>query len=53
MLAAAFTVGIGLVVRNIDLIWPWHWLTWFVMAGFVGVTILGLWLMVNIWRSGR
>ena len=53
MLAAAFTVGIGLVVRNIDLTWPWGWLPWFVMAGFVGVTILGLWLMVNIWRSGR
>jgi ubiquinone biosynthesis protein len=53
MLTAAFTVGIGLVVRNIDLAWPWGWLTWFVMAGFIGVSILGIWLMLAIWRTGR
>jgi ubiquinone biosynthesis protein len=53
ILAAAFTVGIGLVVRSIDLTWPWGWLTWFVIAGFVGATILGLWVMVDIWRTRR
>ncbi len=53
MLTAAFTIAIGWVIPSLDLTWPWRWLTWFVLAGFIGVSILGLWLMMNIWRSGR
>lgn len=53
MLTAAFTIAIGWVIPNLDLSWPWAWLTWFVLAGFIGVSILGMWLMVSIWRSGR
>jgi ubiquinone biosynthesis protein len=53
MLTAAFTIAIGWVIPNLDLSWPWAWLTWFVLAGFIGVSILGIWLMVSIWRSGR
>jgi ubiquinone biosynthesis protein len=53
MLTAAFTIGIAWVIPSLDLSWPWSWLTWFVLAGFMGVSILGLWLMMSIWRSGR
>jgi hypothetical protein len=53
MLTAAFTIAIGWVIPSLNLTWPWEWLTWFVLAGFVGVSILGIWLMASIWRSGR
>jgi ubiquinone biosynthesis protein len=53
MLTAAFTIAIGWVIPSLDLTWPWGWLTWFVLAGFIGVSILGMWLMWSIWRSGR
>lgn len=53
MLTAAFTIAIGWVVPNLDLTWPWRWLTWFVLAGFVGVSMMGIWLMWSIFRSGR
>jgi ubiquinone biosynthesis protein len=53
MLTAAFTLAIGWVIPNLDLTWPWPWLTWFVLAGFLGVSFLGIWLMWSIWRSGR
>lgn len=53
MLTAAFTIAIAWMIPGLDMGWPWDWLTWFVLAGFVGVSILGLWLMWNIWRSGR
>ncbi len=53
MLTAAFTIAIGWVIPSLNLAWPWEWLTWFVLAGFLGVSFLGLWLMASIWRSGR
>jgi len=53
MLTAGFTVGIGWVIPSLDLTWPWGWVTWFVVLGFIGVSFLGIWLMWNIWRSGR
>ena len=53
MLTAGFTVGIGWVIPNLDLTWPWRWVTWFVVLGFIGVSFLGIWLMWNIWRSER
>lgn len=53
MLTAAFTIAIGWVIPSLNLTWPWGWLTWFVLAGFIGVSILGMWLMWSIWRSGR
>jgi ubiquinone biosynthesis protein len=53
MLTAAFTIAIGWVIPSLNLDWPWEWLTWFVLVGFVGVSFLGVWLMVSIWRSGR
>jgi ubiquinone biosynthesis protein len=53
MLTAAFTIAIGWVIPSLDMTWPWGWLTWFVLAGFIGVSILGMWLMLSIWRSGR
>jgi ubiquinone biosynthesis protein len=53
MLTAAFTIAIGWVIPSLNLNWPWSWLTWFVLAGFIGVSFLGVWLMLSIWRSGR
>jgi hypothetical protein len=53
MLTAAFTIAIAWVIPSLNLTWPWEWLTWFVLAGFLGVSFLGIWLMASIWRSGR
>jgi ubiquinone biosynthesis protein len=53
MLTAGFTVGIGWAIPSLDLTWPWGWPTWFIMAGFVGVTFLGIWLILSILRCRR
>lgn len=53
ILVAAFTLGLAWLIPTLDLTWPWEWLTWLVLAAFVAMSMLGLWLLWNIWRSGR
>ena len=53
ILVAAFTLGLAWLIPTLDLTWPWEWLTWLVLAAFVAMSMLGLWLLWSIWRSGR
>ncbi len=53
LLVAAFIVALALLIPTLDLTWPWPLLAWIVIAGFVVMSILGLWLMWSIFRSGR
>jgi ubiquinone biosynthesis protein len=53
ILLAAFIVALALLIPTLNLVWPWGLLTWLIVAGFVTVSLLGLWLLWSIWRSGR
>jgi ubiquinone biosynthesis protein len=53
ILVAAFTLGLAWLIPTLDLTWPWEWLTWFVLVAFGAMSMLGLWLLWSIWRSGR
>lgn len=53
ILLAAFILALGLVLPALDLTWPWSALTWLVLLGFAAVSLLALWVLVAILRSGR
>jgi len=53
LLLAAFIVALALLIPSLDMTWPWGSLVWMVVIGFVVVSLLGLWLLISIWRSGR
>lgn len=53
VLLAALIVGLALVIPAFDLAEEIGLATVLVVAGFVGVSLLGLWLIFSIWRSGR
>ncbi len=53
ILLAALIVGLALLVPTFDLGEQWRLATGVVITGFVGVSLLGLWLIFLIWRSGK
>ena len=53
MLLAAFIVGLALLVPAFNLAEQWGLATILVILGFVGASLLGLWLILSIWLSGR
>ncbi len=53
VLLAALIVGLALVIPAFDLTEEIGLGTVLVVAGFVGVSLLGLWLIFSIWRSRR
>jgi ubiquinone biosynthesis protein len=53
ILTAAFIIALAWVIPTLDLGWPWGLVAWIVVLGFVIMIALGLWLLWNIWRSGR
>jgi ubiquinone biosynthesis protein len=52
LLLAAFIVGLALLIPTLNLTWPWGLLTWIIIAGFVMTSILALWLIWSMFRSG-
>jgi ubiquinone biosynthesis protein len=52
LLLAAFIVALAMLIPTLNLIWPWSLLTWIIIVGFVVMSVLGLWLIVSILRSG-
>jgi ubiquinone biosynthesis protein len=52
LLLAAFIVALALLIPTLNLAWPWSLLTWIIIISFVVMSILGLWLIVSILRSG-
>jgi ubiquinone biosynthesis protein len=53
ILLAAFILALAMLIPTLNLEWPWGLPTWIVIIGFVTVSILGLWLLLSILRSGR
>jgi len=53
MLLAALIVGLALLVPAFNLAEQWGLATILVITSFVGLSLLGLWLIFSIWRSGR
>lgn len=53
ILLGSLTIGLSLLLPNLDLTWPWGLLTWIMVLGFAAVIVLTFWLLWSIWRSGR
>lgn len=53
LLTAAFIVALALLIPTLHLVQPSRLTTVMVVCGFVVVTLLGLWLLLSVWRSGR
>jgi hypothetical protein len=53
MLLAALIVGLALLVPAFNLTGEWTLAMVVVIIGFVGVSLLGLWLAFSIWRASR
>ena len=52
ILLGSLTIGLALLLPNLDLTWPWGLLTWITVLGFAAVIVLTFWLLWSIWRSG-
>lgn len=53
VLVSALIVALALLIPQLNLSWPWSFITWIIMAGFFTMIFLGLWLLWSIFRSGR
>jgi ubiquinone biosynthesis protein len=53
MLLAALIVGLALLVPAFKLGQQWGLATILVITGFVSLSLVGLWLIISIWRSGK
>jgi ubiquinone biosynthesis protein len=53
VLLAALIVGLALLIPAFNLAERMDLATILVIAGFAGVSLLGLWLIISIWRSRR
>ena len=52
VLLAAFIVSLALLIPSF-LGGQQGWIFWLIILGFIAASILGLWLLFSIWRSGR
>jgi ubiquinone biosynthesis protein len=52
VLLAAFIVSLALLIPSF-LGGQQGWIFWLMVLGFVAASVLGLWLLLSIWRSGR
>lgn len=53
VLLAALIVGLALLIPAFNLAERWGLPTILVITGFIGTSLLGLWLIFSIWRSGK
>lgn len=53
ILVAAILLGSASLIPNADLTWPWGIVTWALVGAFLVSFVLSIWLLWNIWRSGR
>ena len=52
VLLAAMIIALAMLIPTLNLAWPWSLITWIIVASFVVMIILGLWLVISILRSG-
>jgi len=53
ILVAAMIVALALLIPRLDLTWPWRFITWVIILGFLGMGFLSFRLIWSIWRSNR
>jgi ubiquinone biosynthesis protein len=53
MLLAALIVGLAMLIPMFDFGEQWNLATVVVITGFAGASLLGIWLIISIWRSTR
>jgi ubiquinone biosynthesis protein len=53
VLIAAFIVALAFLIPRLDRTWPWDFINWLFIFGFVVMSILGLQLLWSIFRSGK
>ncbi len=53
VLLSAFILALAMLIPTLNLTWPWNLLTWVVIVSFALMSILGLWLIWSIMRSGK
>lgn len=52
LLLAALIVALAMLIPILNLSWPWGLLTWIIISSFVIMSILALWLIWSVFRSG-
>ena len=53
LLLAAFILGLAMLIPGQNLeSWPWSFVTWVIVIGFLAASFIGVWLIVSIIRSG-
>jgi ubiquinone biosynthesis protein len=52
VLLAAMIIALAMLIPTLNLTWPWGLITWIIIASFVVMIFLGLWLVISILRSG-
>ncbi len=52
VVTAAFIVALALLFPLLSFTWPWPLITWLTLIGFGAASLLGIWLLLSIWRSG-
>ena len=52
LLLAALIVALALLIPILNLTWPWGLLTWIIILSFAVMSILALWLIWSMFRSG-
>jgi ubiquinone biosynthesis protein len=52
LLLAALIVALAMLIPILNLTWPWGLLTWIIISSFVIMSILALWLIWSMFRSG-
>jgi len=53
LLLASLIIGLALLISSLGPDWEWTLTSVLIITGFVGCSLLGLWLIFSIWRSGR
>jgi len=52
ILNGALIIALGGLVNDLNFVWPWPWITWLILIFFLMASILGIWLIWSILRSG-
>ena len=53
LLVGALIIAIGFVLPLLNFERPWNVITWIIVLGFVSVFALGMWLVIDMWRSDK
>ncbi len=52
IITSAFIIALAGLIDALNFTWPWGWVTWLTLVAFGLALLLGVWLILSIWRSG-